>query len=153
MKQLHAIGFTLAEVMIVLAILALLTTIAYPSYMESVRKSHRGDAQAALTGLANAMQRHHTETTPSSFIGAAASGPPGPPKSSVFPSQSPLDGVVKHYDLKVQSAAASTYLLHAVPITGSAQDGDKCGTLTLTSTGQRGITGGDTGIIWQNCWR
>ena len=148
MKYLHAHGFTMAELMIVVALVAILTSLAYPSYMESVRKSHRGDAQAALTGLASAMQRYHTETTPSSFDGAAASGPPGPPVSSVFPSQSPLDGVIKHYDLRIQSAAASAYELHAVPISGSAQDQDKCGTLTLTSIGQRVISGGDAGVTW-----
>ena len=153
MKYLQAHGFTMAELMIVVALVAILTSLAYPSYMESVRKSHRGDAQAALTGLASAMQRYHTETTPSSFVGAAASGPPGPPVSSVFTSQSPLDGVIKHYDLRIQSAAVSAYELRAVPIAGSAQDGDRCGTLTLTSTGQKGITGGDSGVIWQNCWR
>jgi len=153
MRNLRANGFTLTELIIVVAILAILTGIAYPSYLESVRKSNRGDAQAALTGLASAMQRYHTETTPSSFVGAAASGPPGPPDSSVFPSQSPLDGVIKRYDLRIQSAAASAYELRAVPIAGSAQDDDKCGTLTLTSTGQRGITGGDAGVTWQKCWR
>ena len=108
---------------------------------------------AALAGLASAMQRYHTEQTPSTFVGAAASGPPGPPNSTVFPSQSPLDGATKHYNLSIQSAAAGTYELRAVPISGSAQAADKCGTLTFTSTGQRGITGGDTGVTWQDCWR
>ena len=153
MKYLHTHGFTLPELMIVVAIVALLMSLAYPSYVESVQKSQRGDAQAALTGLASAMQRYHTETTPSSFVGAAASGPPGSPKSSVFPSQSPLDGVTKHYNLGIQSATASAYELRAAPISGSAQDGDKCGTLTMTSTGLRGITGGDEDVVWQDCWR
>ncbi len=149
----HENGFALLELMIVLIVLAVLTSLAYPSFIESVRKSNRGDAQAALAGLASAMQRYHTESTPSTFVGAAASGPPGPPNSTVFPSQSPLDGATKHYNLNIQSAAAGAYELRAAPISGSAQDADKCGTLTLTSTGQRGITGGDTGITWQDCWR
>lgn len=153
MKRFYSRAFTLLELMIVLAVAAILSALAYGSYAESVRKSNRGDAQGALTGLASAMQRLYTEQTPSTFVGAAASGPPGPPDSSVFPSQSPLDGARKHYDLRIQSADASTYVLHAIPISGGAQANDKCGTLTLTSTGQRGVSGAASGVTWQDCWR
>lgn len=153
MKPFHVKAFTLVELMIVLAVLAIITTLAYSSYTESVRKANRGDAQAALLALGSAMQRYYTEATPSTFVGAAASGPPGPPIAAVFPSQSPLDGARKQYNLRIQSASASAYELRAVPIAGSAQADDKCGTLTLTSTGQRDITGGQASVTWQNCWR
>lgn len=139
--------------MVVVALIAILATLGYASYAESVRKSNRGDAQSALTGLASAMQRYYTEQTPSTYVGAAASGPPGAPKSGVFPSQSPIDGSNKYYNLFIQSATATAFSLRAVPISGTAQASDKCGTLTLTSTGQRDITGGDTGVTWQDCWR
>lgn len=139
--------------MVVVALVAILSTLAYSSYSESVRKTHRGDAQSALTGLASAMQRFYTEQTPSTYVGAAASGPPGPPASTVFPSQSPLDGAKKSYNLTIQSASAGAFELRAVPISGSVQAGDKCGTLTLASSGLRGITGGNDGVTWQDCWR
>ncbi len=152
MRHLHAKGFSLFELMTVLAIVAILIGIAYPSYTESVRKSNRGDAQAALTGLASVMQRHYSENTPSTFEGAAAGGgDTGAP--GMFPSQSPLDSAIKHYNLQIASANGTSYTLRAVPISGSAQGGDKCGTLTLTSVGQRGITSGESGVVWQDCWR
>ena len=145
-------AFTIMELMIAMAILAILTTMAYSSYTESVRKSNRGDAQAALMGLASVMQRHYTENTPSSFTGAAqGGGNTGTP--GIFASQSPLDGTNKQYNLTIQSASASAYEVRAAPISGSAAASDKCGTLTLTSTGVRGVTGGDTGVTWQDCWR
>lgn len=153
MRRCRSKGFTLLELMVVLAVSAIALTLAYSSYTESVRKSNRGDAQGALTGLASAMQRYYTEQTPSTFVGAAASGPPGPPASSIFPAQSPLDGARKHYDLRIQSADADGYVLHAIPISGGVQSEDKCGTLTLASTGQRGINGGEFGVTWQDCWR
>ena len=46
-------GFTLMEMMIVVVILGVLVTIAYPSYQEQVRKSRRGDAKQALLDAAS----------------------------------------------------------------------------------------------------
>ena len=153
MKRLDSKGFTLLEVMIVVTLIAILSSLAYSSYTESVRKSYRSDAQAALTGFASAMQRYYTEQTPSTYLGAASGGLPSAPATTVFATQAPLDGARKTYNLRIQAATASTFTLSAVPISGSAQATDKCGTLTLTSTGQRGITGGATGVTWQDCWR
>ena len=149
MRIFHAKGFTLVELVVVMAVLAILTSLALAGYSESVRKSNRGDAQASLTGLAGALQMHYTENSPSTFRGAAqGGGDTGAP--GIFPSQSPLDGTNKKYDLAIWSATATAYEVRAVPISGSM---DKCGTLTLTSTGARGITNGDTGVTWQDCWR
>ena len=154
MNRLNSKAFTLLEAMIVVALIAILSSLAYSSYMESVRKSNRADAQAALTGFASAMQRFYTEQTPSTYVGAGVSGATtGPPASTVFASQAPLDGARKFYNLTIQSATASAFELRAVRISGSAQATDKCGTLTLTSTGQRGIVDGASGVTWQDCWR
>lgn len=153
MNHIREKAFTLIEVLVVVALVAILSALAYSSYAGSVRKAHRGDAQSALTGLASAMQRYYTEQTPSTYVGAAQGTTPAAPSSTVFPAQSPLDGAKKSYNLRIQSASASAFELRAVPISGSVQAGDKCGSLTLTSTGQRGITGADTGVTWQDCWR
>ena len=50
-------GFTLLELMIVVAVIAILAAVAYPSYMDSVRKSRRADAQAALATAQIAQQK------------------------------------------------------------------------------------------------
>lgn len=126
-------GFTLIELMIVVAIIGILAGIAYPSYQDSVRKSRRSDATGALLGLANAMERHFTETN--SYLGAAGtSGTPadtGAPR--IYSTQSPIDGGTKYYDLTINAATASTYTLQATPIGGQASDG----ILQVTQTGQR----------------
>jgi type IV pilus assembly protein PilE len=54
----HATGFTLTEVMIVVVIVGILATIAYPSYQEKVLRSRRADGQAALMSLAQAQERY-----------------------------------------------------------------------------------------------
>ena len=51
-------GMTLTELLIVLAIVAMLTIVSYPSFMQSVRKSKRTDAQTALTRASAGLERH-----------------------------------------------------------------------------------------------
>ena len=55
-------GFTLIELMITVAIVGILASIAYPSYQDSVMKSRRADVKGVLLGLTNAMERRFTET-------------------------------------------------------------------------------------------
>lgn len=57
MKFYKNLGFSLIELMVVVGILAVIASIAYPSYMESVRKSNRADAKATLNNVAQQMHR------------------------------------------------------------------------------------------------
>jgi len=123
-------GFTLMELMIVVAIIGILTAIAYPNYQESVNSSRRSDAQGALTGFAGAMERHFTANN--SYLGAGAGGADtGAP--AIYATQSPLDGTSKFYNLTIQAATATTYTLRATPINGQIGNG----LMELLSTGQK----------------
>jgi type IV pilus assembly protein PilE len=122
-------AFTLLELMIVVAIVGILASIAIPSYQESVRKSRRADATGALLVLANKMERFYTVNN--TYSGA------------------PEDDDTEFYDLTATNLGATTYTLSARPITGSAQVGDYCGTLTLDQTGAKGQA---TGQAIGDCW-
>ena len=135
-------GFSLLELMIAVAIVGIIASIAYPSYMQYVTKSRRADAQAALVSFAGAMERFFTVN--STYVGTASGSVPAPPKSSVFPSEAPLDGSDKYYDLKIAAVSSSGFSITAAP--KNAQSGDSCGTLTLDHTGTRGKSG--TGDCW-----
>ncbi|WP_372880683.1 type IV pilin protein [Psychromonas sp.] len=119
-------GFSLIELMIVVAIVGILAMVAYPSYTDSVRQSRRADGQAALLGLAQAMERFYT--TNGTYVGAASGGVP-----TIFSTKAPIDGSDTYYNLKINSATGSAYELAAEAV--NAQAGD--GTLTLKSTGER----------------
>jgi len=151
-------GFTLIELMITVAIIGILASIAYPSYQDSVMKSRRADAKGVLLGLTNAMERRFTEKN--SYCDAAiatggtavtgcgtATEDTGTPSPSIY--TTPPE-TTSFYTITINSATASTYTLNATR-TG-AQANDKCGTLTLTHTGVKGVTGADTGVTAADCW-
>jgi type IV pilus assembly protein PilE len=121
-------GFTLIELMIVLVIIAILASIAYPSYQDSVRKARRSDAQAGMLQIVNYMERIYTEKNTYASVTIAASGV----TSDYYTFTSPIPDLT-----------ATTYTLTAVP--KGAQTDDSCGTLTLTQTG---VKGADTAGCW-----
>ena len=73
-KVRHIKGFTLVELMIVVAIVAILAAIAYPSYAESVRKGRRAEARAALTELLQQQERFMTQNNTYRAFAAGATG-------------------------------------------------------------------------------
>lgn len=143
-------GFTLIELMIVVAIVGIIAAIAYPSYTEYVERARRSDAQGALMGLAAAMERHRASN--GNYQGAAPGGgddDTGAP--AIFPDEAPIDGSTKYYDLTIEAADATSYSLQATP--KNAQAGD--GILTLDHTGRRGWdenNDGDTDDAGENDW-
>ncbi|MGI9288834.1 MAG: type IV pilin protein [Pseudomonadales bacterium] len=139
-------GFTLIEVMIVVAIIGVIAAIAFPSYQDGVQKSRRATAQGDLQQLRQAMERHFTKNSFSYLGAAAAGGDTGAPAGTTFGSTtSPLEGGQPYYNLTISAATANTYTLTATPI--GAQVSDVCGGLTLTNTGLRASLGASA-----NCW-
>ena len=123
--------------MIVVAIVGILSAIAYPSYAEYIRRGHRADARAGLLQAQQWLERASTAT-------------------GVYPTALPANltwaaDTTKRYTISIGGpATTSTFTLTATP--KGAQVGDKCGNFTVTNTGLRGAKGVTTGDIVTECW-
>ena len=135
-------GFTLIEVMIVVAMIAILAAVAMPSYQASVRKARRADARSALVTAAQLMERYSTEHAAAGYSTATLGTGNGP---TVVTKPTSDNG---YYQLSLANLAATTFTLRAAPQGGQAVDG--CGTFTLDERGVRGVTGGT--LTTTDCW-
>ena len=127
-------GFSLIELMIVVAIIGIIAAFAYPAYQDHVRKTRRSVAQADLMELAQWMERRYT----ANYTYLDGVNAPTLPFTV-----SPRTGAT-FYDISFDgNPTASTYRLQAAP--KGAQASDSCGTLTLDHTGARGAAAAD-------CW-
>ena len=124
-------GFTLIELMVVVAVVAILSLVAYPNYNAYVRKARRAQAKADLMALAQTLER--TFTTDRDYTKFALSG---------TLNQSPHNGTPR-YDIALAPLTRTTFTLTATP--RGDQRADPCGTLTLAHTGARTPAG-------DKCW-
>lgn len=122
-------GFTLIEILVVVAILGILASIAYPSYSQHVSKTRRTEAKTELLDLASRMERFYANR--STYVGADAQFSPGNTEHGF-------------YSISIAETATS-YTLSAAP--ANAQTDDECGTLTLNSQGIKGAA-----LATLECW-
>jgi type IV pilus assembly protein PilE len=157
MKLRHSKGFTLIEIMVVVAIIGILTAIAYPAYTESVLKGRRAQARTALTGLLQQQERYLTQrncymafnTTPAGV--AVPVAPPAGICGGVAAANVPfkvLSGDAMANSAYVLSANACPNGAGAFPVNDCIQvvatplqADPQVNVLTLTSTGVKGCTG------------
>ena len=132
-------GFTVVELLIVMAVIGILTAIGYPSYQNHLRKGARAAAQAAMLQIAD-RQANYLLDARNYALGAGA--------LTALNVNLPGD-VSSKYTVTVMAADGTdtpslppSYTITATPITGGAQVAD--GVLTLTHTGAK-TRAGQTG--------
>lgn len=130
-------GFSLIELMIVVLVVAILGAVAIPSYRGYMMRSHRIDAQRALTDVAARQERYlysnNTYTETLGDLGASSS----------------MAG--SYYSVAIDPASTSTTAFKVVATAVGTQQNDKaCLTLTLDQAGRQGSTGTTTND--PKCW-
>lgn len=132
-------GFTLIELMVVVAVVAILAAVAYPSYQDSIRKSRRAQAKADLVEYAALAERFRTVNN--TYLTAGATTFTLPSAKSPREATAPT-----HYTL-----ALSAQTDNAFTITATAQGdqvNDRCGNLSLDQAGRKTPAAGALADCW-----
>lgn len=149
-------GFTLVEIMIAVAIVAILAAVALPSFMDSVRKSRRTEAFNAISNVQQLQERWRSNhgSYAGSLTAAAGDDPPGLGLSSAQTAKG-------YYDLALADVGAAAYTVTATAKDGTSQANDsRCLVLAARVAGGNLSYGAGAGAIdWtaanpdpDRCW-
>ena len=137
-RRMHR-GFTVLELLIAVAIVGILASIALPSYSAYIDRARRAEARTAMLDAAQFMQRFYAANN--TYVGAYTAMPASMKRT-------PSSGTQAYTIQAAAGVTAAAYTLQAVP--QGPMSGDRCGTLTVTSAGVRGRTGSET---LDRCWK
>ena len=140
-------GFTLIELMIVVAIVAIIASIAYPSYQAQVLKTRRADAHASLTDISARLERFMAQRNRyTDNFGPAGLGLEGADSTSTLSNDDFYTMTIVDCDGSAIDANSSCYRINAAA-RGAQINDTNCATITLNSAGLKsGTTAGDA------CW-
>lgn len=151
-------GFTLIELMIVVAIIGIIAAIAYPSYQDYVTRTNRTDAMTTLSRLAAKQERYYTRESPATYAAdfrtllndtSIASG------ATTLTSDQGLYTITLANDSCSTSVGSKTvyscYSLTAQPVAGGRQASDsECWNIIETQVGKSAET--KAGAATDECW-
>lgn len=140
-------GFTLIELMIVVAIIAILTSVALPAYTSSVIKGKRAEGRAALTELMQQQERYMTQNN--SYLAFTNSGGTTSPTTVPFKTFSGDSAAKAAYYLSAAACSVTEPISICVIVSAQPVGSDtEAGTLTISSTGTKSCSGSKPSVCW-----
>ncbi|UVL83200.1 prepilin-type N-terminal cleavage/methylation domain-containing protein [Pseudomonas sp. B21-028] len=124
-------GFTLIEIMIVIAIIGIVITVGYPSLTEYMKKGRRTEIAGLLSEQAQILERNYSKNNVYSATGLSSGN--------------------DFYTI-TQELTDQSFTLTAVRRTGSSMATDKCGDFKITNTGVRSVVNNASGVTAKDCW-
>jgi len=136
MNYKHSFGYSLIELTIVVAIIGILSTVAFGFYRDNVIASNRAEGRAVLSEVAASLEKCK------SLYGAY--------NSANCNVADDVSSDTNYYEIDTTaSITATTFTLTATPVAGQPQASDTdCTSLTLTNTGIKGGSGADSSVCW-----
>ncbi len=135
-------GFTLTELMIVVAIIGILAAIGYPQYQQYILRSKRADATAGLSNLANMQERFYSNASPPSYTTTLT--------ALGYGTSSTTDG---YWTLSITDGTNAGFTIQAVAGGNENHTDDDCNTLTLNNLGTKTSTPQAPGTTpSKGCW-
>lgn len=129
----YQFAFTLIELIIVLAIICIVTCIAYPNYESYIIKERRSNAAIALMNLAASMEQYYNDNH--SYQGASLK-------------DLKINNNNDFYHLKITSENDTAYIIEAMPVGTQAKADKKCATLILNQLGEKSVSKGNAIYCW-----
>lgn len=134
-------GFSLIELMVVVAIVGILAAVALPSYQAYVVRTQRAAATACLAEMAQFMERVYASNLRYDLNNAVA---------TALPAAQCRNDIAARYTIALAASAQRTFSVTATPQGAQASADGQCATLSITQAGTRAISG--TGTV-PDCWR
>ena len=149
-------GFTLIELMVTVAVVAILAAVAFPSYQDSLRKSRRTDGKNALTQAVANMERYYTEKN--SYASAVMCATPANQPSICSGICSAVGGTCtsteRNYTIAFTAGpTATTFTLVATPAVGSSQVLDGMLSIDEKNAKQQDVNHNGTFEATENVWK
>lgn len=143
-KDLKNRGFSLIELMVVVAIVGILSAVAFPSYSSYIARSKRAECRVALMQVMQQQERYYTQQN--TYLAFSADSSNVPMKQFSGESSSSSACLISSEACSVDSGLTTCVLVTGVPVKADATVGN----FTLQSDGTKGCTGSDQSKCWAN---
>lgn len=141
-------GFTLVEMIIVVTMIAILASIAIPSYRNYVMRANRTVAKTSLVELQARQESYYVDRKRYATLLTSLAYPADPAWVSATGEPDTSVQTDSVYRIDLEGVTATGYTLTATPV-GAQADDDRCGTLSIVASGRKAASGSD-GV---DCWR